>query len=194
MSAKEAQRGINIFLLRPSAALMQKVGKWKQTEQVGANLRSLSFTLLLGSPASGDQSGWRTRPKTKQNKAKKRIPSGQKGRSSEGISLGSDCKRERRRHCCQSVQKYSPVYCWNMKPFFLFLSFFLHLHFQFAAGIHLFFKFRNIASSLFLPIHHPPLTFLFFSFLIYIYIFFLAAFFFFLFYYFTKMRDRMMDG
>lgn len=72
MSAKEAQRGINTFLLRPSAALMQKVEKWKQTEQVGANLRSLSFTLLLGSPASGDQSGWRTRPKTKQNKAKKK--------------------------------------------------------------------------------------------------------------------------
>lgn len=130
--------------------------------------------------------------KKKQNKAKKKeFPLVRRGRSSEGISLGSDCKRERRRHCCQSVQKYSPVYCWNMKPFFL--SFFTFT-FSVCCRYSPFFKFRNIASSLFLPIRLPPLTFLFFSFLIYIYIYFLAAFFFFLFYYFTKMRDRMMDG
>lgn len=132
-----------------------------------------------------------TAKKKNKTKQKKEFPLVRRGRSSEGISLGSDCKRERRRHCCQSVQKYSPVYCWNMKPFFL--SFFTFT-FSVCCRYSPFFKFRNIASSLFLPIRLPPLTFLFFSFLIYIYIYFLAAFFFFLFYYFTKMRDRMMDG
>lgn len=43
----------------------------KQTRQVGANLRSVSITLLLRSPAAGDQCGWRRRALPMNNCKKK---------------------------------------------------------------------------------------------------------------------------
>lgn len=72
MSAKVAQRGINIFLLRPSAALMQKVGKM-ETNGTGGS-KSPEFILHV---ASWLTCKWRSKRledkaknKTKQSKKK----------------------------------------------------------------------------------------------------------------------------